>query len=100
MPPALTARNARDASLAAEMVLTAVSRLFKRGGSETHFEHSVLQRVWRDIQTLTSHIALRTDTNFEHYVRSAWTTDLIGHAELKLSWEAAWACSSADPIST
>ncbi|WP_162878077.1 hypothetical protein [Trinickia diaoshuihuensis] len=100
LPPALTARNARDASLAADMVLTAVSRLFKCGGSQTHFEHNALQRVWRDIQTLSSHIALRPDMNFEHYVRSAWTTDLIGHAELKLSWEAAWACPSADPIST
>lgn len=71
LPPALAARNARDASLAAEMVLTAVSRLFKHGGSQMHFEHSALQRVWRDIQTLTSHVALRPDINFGQYVRSA-----------------------------
>lgn len=89
LPPALASRNARDASLAAEMVLTAVSRLFKCGGSQMHFEHSALQRVWRDIQTLTSHVALRPDMNFEQYVRSAWTTDLIGHAELNTSREAA-----------
>jgi alkylation response protein AidB-like acyl-CoA dehydrogenase len=89
LPPALASRNARDASLAAEMLLTAVSRLFKYGGSQMHFEHSALQRVWRDIQTLTSHVALRPDMNFEQYVRSAWTTDHIGHAELKTSRNAA-----------
>ena len=89
LPPALTARNARDASVAADIVLGAVRRIAEPDGSQTPVEHGPLQRVWRDIQTLSSHIALRPDMNFEQYVRSAWTTDLIGHAELKTSWEAA-----------
>ncbi|MFZ6746194.1 acyl-CoA dehydrogenase family protein [Undibacterium sp. JH2W] len=71
-PMALVARNGRDASLSADLVLSAVNRLFRLGGSNTHFAHNTLQRLWRDVQTLTSHIALRPDFNFAQYTRSNW----------------------------
>jgi dihydrophenazinedicarboxylate synthase len=70
--PVLVARNARDASLAAALVLGAVDRLFRMSGSQVHFQQSHLQRFWRDIQTLTTHIALRPDLSFSTYTRSVW----------------------------
>lgn len=76
---ALVARNARDGSMAAELVLAVVNRLFRLGGSNMHFEQNQLQRPWRDVQTLTSHIALRPDFNFMQYTRSNWPTSACPH---------------------
>ncbi|WP_175772516.1 hydrolase [Paraburkholderia phenazinium] len=81
LPAALVARNARDASLAAELVLTAINRLFRLGGSNTHFSHNALQQRWRDVQTLTSHVGLRPEFNFAQYTRTVWSTRFAESAE-------------------
>lgn len=76
LPSVLVARNRRDASLAADLVLTSINRLFRLGGSSTRFEDNPLQRLWRDVHTLTSHIALRPDLNFAQYTKSVWSERL------------------------
>jgi two-component flavin-dependent monooxygenase len=75
------ARNARDASMAAGLVLSAVERLFRVSGSRVHSDREPLQRLWRDVQTATSHAALRTDRNYALYTRSVWSAPLTDHQE-------------------
>jgi alkylation response protein AidB-like acyl-CoA dehydrogenase len=80
MSGVLVSRNARDGSMAAELVLAAVNRLFRLGGSNNHFDKDTLQRLWRDVQTLTSHIGLRPDFNFSQYARSTWAQRFNDHS--------------------
>ncbi|POM22835.1 Flavin-dependent monooxygenase, oxygenase subunit HsaA [Actinomadura rubteroloni] len=71
------ARNARDASFAADLVLTAVDRLFRSRGAAVHTEGDPLQRLWRDVRTATSHAALHPARNYAlyaHAVRQRATT--------------------------
>jgi alkylation response protein AidB-like acyl-CoA dehydrogenase len=67
-----TGRNGRDASLAIEYILTAIGRIFRLSGSQAHFDQSAALRHWRDVQTLSSHVALRQDLNFSQYTKGVW----------------------------
>lgn len=53
------ARNTRDTSLAAEILVSAVNRLMARAGTSNYGAGRVLQRFWRDANTMSSHVALR-----------------------------------------
>ncbi|MEV5202946.1 acyl-CoA dehydrogenase family protein [Streptomyces sp. NPDC053720] len=53
-----TARNGRDAALAADLARTATDRLFRSRGSRAHAAKDPVQRLWRDVQTASSHAAV------------------------------------------
>ena len=55
-------RGARDCALAAEILTTASERLFELTGTSGHAQSHPIQRIWRDVRSATSHLALRFDT--------------------------------------
>jgi len=65
------ARQARDAVFSAKILLEAITRLFRLGGTHAHLDTHSVQRIWRDIQTLTAHIGLRYESNFINYANLA-----------------------------
>ena len=69
LPPLQIGRCARDAAFAAQLLLDAVNRIFRLSGAQAHYSSNLIQKSWRDVQTLTSHIALRPDFNFISYTR-------------------------------
>jgi two-component flavin-dependent monooxygenase len=68
----LGARNARDASYGAQLLVTAVDRLFQAGGAPAQRSGDLLQRVWRDTHCAVSHAALRSDRAAQHYAGAIW----------------------------
>jgi len=71
LTPLQVARNARDGAFAAQLLLDAMNRVFRLSGAHAHYSTSQLQKTWRDVQTLTSHIALRPEFNFISYANQA-----------------------------
>lgn len=69
--PLQIGRCARDAAFAAQLLLDTVNRIFRLSGARAHDSSSLIQKSWRDVQTLTSHIALRPDFNFINYAQYA-----------------------------
>lgn len=57
--PAQTVQNLRDCSLAVEMLVTAVNRLFNAAGTTGHSAANPVQRFWRDVNSASSHVALQ-----------------------------------------
>ncbi|GHH31217.1 hydrolase [Streptomyces rubradiris] len=76
--PAVTrsdvARHQRDCALAAELLVRAVDRLMRASGTAGHSTGSVLQRLWRDLHTASSHATLQFGTAAAGYARA----ELIG----------------------
>ncbi|MFG2095422.1 oxidoreductase [Streptomyces sp. NPDC048612] len=64
------AHGRRDAAVAAELVVNAVERLFRTGGSHGGHAEGELQRAWRDVHTATGHAALRLGAAAEAYGRA------------------------------
>jgi len=64
VPPA---RNPSDCALAVGRLVDVVDRLFRAAGSRGQMESQPLQRIWRDVHCLASHVALRFDTTAEAY---------------------------------
>ncbi|MDQ3403039.1 MAG: hydrolase [Actinomycetota bacterium] len=56
------ARNPRDCALAVDYLVGAVERLFRASGSQGALTGGTIQRTWRDVHCISSHIALRFDT--------------------------------------
>lgn len=54
----LVAANGRDAALAVDLLVGAVERLFRAGGTRVQQEGDPLQRFWRDVHTGSAHGAL------------------------------------------
>jgi two-component flavin-dependent monooxygenase/oxygenase LndZ5 len=54
-----TVQNLRDCSLAVEMLVTAVNRLFNAAGTTGHSAANPIQRFWRDVNSAASHVALQ-----------------------------------------
>lgn len=52
-------RNASDCALAVDYLVTAVERLFRSSGTRGQLADSPLQRCWRDLHTIASHVALQ-----------------------------------------
>jgi alkylation response protein AidB-like acyl-CoA dehydrogenase len=52
------AQNLRDCSLAVDMLVTAVDRLFRTAGTSGQAATSPIQRFWRDVNSAASHVAL------------------------------------------
>ncbi|MDQ0685373.1 alkylation response protein AidB-like acyl-CoA dehydrogenase [Streptomyces achromogenes] len=59
--PTFLARNQRNASFAGEQAAEAVTALVRVAGTAGLSGSGELQRVWRDVTTATSHVALRYD---------------------------------------
>lgn len=71
---ALAARNARDASYGAQLLVGVVDRLFQAGGAAAQQSGNELSRIWRDVHCSTSHAALRMDRAALHHARAVWDT--------------------------
>jgi alkylation response protein AidB-like acyl-CoA dehydrogenase len=56
--PVEVARNLRDCSLAVDLLVTAVDRLFGTAGSSAQAAASPIQRFWRDVHSAASHVLL------------------------------------------
>ncbi|KOV67588.1 acyl-CoA dehydrogenase family protein [Streptomyces sp. MMG1121] len=55
-------RGPRDLALAVELLVAAVDRIFKSGGTTAHFESDPVQRFWRDVNTAASHVIFDFET--------------------------------------
>ncbi|MET7602502.1 acyl-CoA dehydrogenase family protein [Streptomyces avermitilis] len=53
------ARNTRDASLAMELLVAGVNRIFGAAGTGGHAVTGPLQRFWRDVNAASSHVGLQ-----------------------------------------
>lgn len=62
------ARHGRDSALAVELLVTAVDRLFRSGGTRAQSDSHPLQRAWRDAHAAGSHVALQFDSGAAAYV--------------------------------
>jgi two-component flavin-dependent monooxygenase len=71
----LVAGNQRDAAVAAELLAGAVDRLFRTGGAHIRDAGGELQRLWRDVHTVTSHGVLRLEP-----VAAAYASAALGDA--------------------
>ncbi|UQI46582.1 hydrolase [Streptomyces sp. HU2014] len=60
-------RNLRDCSYAVDLLVTSVNRLFHAAGTSGQAEASPLQRLWRDVNSAASHIALRFQPAADSY---------------------------------
>ncbi|MET7370567.1 hydrolase [Streptomyces sp. NPDC005566] len=75
--PEHMARNERNATYAAETLREAVALLVGAAGTGGLGEGHALQRIWRDITSATSHVALQYDTA----ARKNYSAVLLGPAE-------------------
>jgi two-component flavin-dependent monooxygenase len=64
---AAVARNRRDAAFAADLLVSAVERLFRTGGRHARSNSGSLQRCWRDVHTAAAHGVLRMETAADAY---------------------------------
>lgn len=65
------ARNARDACLAVELLVSSVDRIFAASGTRGQSATSPIQRAWRDVHCAATHVALRFDTAGAEYAKQA-----------------------------
>lgn len=72
LSPLLTARNLRDCALAMDHVVAATDRLFRSAGTGAHSVSAPMQRYWRDIHSMASHVVLQFDAAAGVYAREVW----------------------------
>ncbi|MEV0740650.1 acyl-CoA dehydrogenase family protein [Streptomyces sp. NPDC050549] len=63
-------RGARDLALAVELLVSAVDRVFRAGGTSGQSSSDPVQRFWRDVNSAASHVALSFETTGASY--GAW----------------------------
>ncbi|MFF5103888.1 hydrolase [Streptomyces sp. NPDC000134] len=68
----LEARNLRDCALATDLLVTAADRLFRSAGTGAHSVDAPLQRYWRDIHSMASHVVLQFAAAAGAYAREVW----------------------------
>ncbi|MFK0288563.1 oxidoreductase [Streptomyces sp. NPDC090499] len=68
---AAVARNRRDAAFAADLLVSAVERLFRTGGRHARTDSGCLQRCWRDVHTAAAHGVLRMEAAADAYASVA-----------------------------
>nr|AEM44243.1 oxygenase [uncultured bacterium] len=66
--PLEVVRNARDCSLAVELLVTAVNRVFGAAGTSGHSATRPLQRYWRDVNAASTHIGLQFEPAAHAYM--------------------------------
>jgi 3-hydroxy-9,10-secoandrosta-1,3,5(10)-triene-9,17-dione monooxygenase len=72
----LRARAMRDYSWATVTIVGAIDALVEMGGSSAFARTSPLQRAWRDIHFMASHVSLNRGANFGHWGRAALGVEL------------------------
>jgi alkylation response protein AidB-like acyl-CoA dehydrogenase len=85
--PLEAARNARDCSLAAESMVSAVNRIFAAAGTSGHSVTGPLQRFWRDVNAAVTHIGLRFEP-----AAHAYATAFAAQATSAEQWSGTDAC--------
>lgn len=70
-----TARNQRDCAVVADLLVTAVDRLFRASGTGGHSVHSPLQRLWRDVHSAAGHVVLQLSPSAAAYASRALDLD-------------------------
>lgn len=70
-----TARNTRDYALSTELAVNAVNRMFATAGTSGHTTGSPLQRIWCDVNSIATHIALAFDPAATLYASRAFGSD-------------------------
>ncbi|RLU89226.1 hydrolase [Streptomyces griseocarneus] len=60
-------RNLRDCSYAVDLLVTSVNRLFHAAGTSGQAESNPLQRLWRDVNSAASHVALQFQPAADSY---------------------------------
>ncbi|MGH3913449.1 MAG: hydrolase [Pseudonocardiaceae bacterium] len=70
--PLETTQNLRDCSLAVDLLVTAVDRIFRSAGTTGQSSSGSLQRCWRDVNSISTHMAIQ----FEPAAR-AYTSTLL-----------------------
>lgn len=66
--PLHAARNLRDCSLATDLAATAVHRLFRHAGTRGQAASGAMQRLWRDVTAISTHVALQFEPAAHGYV--------------------------------
>jgi two-component flavin-dependent monooxygenase/oxygenase LndZ5 len=73
--PQTTTRNLRDCSVAVDLLLTAANRLFRTAGTSGQSTDSVLQRLWRDVNSASTHVAVQFESAANSYAEHwLWTS--------------------------
>jgi alkylation response protein AidB-like acyl-CoA dehydrogenase len=62
-------RNYRDYVMASQMLVRAVDRMFAVSGARSFLNANPMQRHWRDIHTIASHVGLTCDAVYEAFGR-------------------------------
>ncbi|BBA97260.1 putative hydrolase [Actinacidiphila reveromycinica] len=73
VPPELARRNRRDCALALQMLIGAVDRLLRIGGTRAQDDGHPLQRYWRDVRSVSSHAVMQFEP-----AGLAFTEGLVG----------------------
>ncbi|MFG2231679.1 hydrolase [Streptomyces sp. NPDC048723] len=74
LTPLLEARNLRDCAFAMDLLVTAADRLFRSAGTGAHSVDAPMQRYWRDIHSMSSHVVLQFDAAAGAYAGAVWDT--------------------------
>lgn len=64
-------RNRRDFTLAMRMLVRAMDDLLQVGGASGLFETSPIQRAWRDVHAISTHVTMNFEAAGENYGRAA-----------------------------
>jgi alkylation response protein AidB-like acyl-CoA dehydrogenase len=62
-----TARNLRDCSLLMDLLVTAVDRIFRTAGTAGQSTTNGLQRFWRDVSSISTHVAIQFEPAARFY---------------------------------
>jgi two-component flavin-dependent monooxygenase/oxygenase LndZ5 len=66
--PLITARNLRDCSLAVDLSVTAADRVFRQAGTRGQSSTAAMQRFWRDVNVIATHVAVQFEPAARNYV--------------------------------
>jgi alkylation response protein AidB-like acyl-CoA dehydrogenase len=69
-----TARSARDYALSARHLRSAADRLFQAGGTSVQADSNAMQRAWRDVHAIASHLVLQLEPAAEAYAEETLET--------------------------
>ena len=70
LTPVDVARNARDSAFAVDLLVTAMNRIFRTAGTSGQAAGGLLQRFWRDINSVATHQALQFEPTARNYAKT------------------------------
>lgn len=73
-------RNARDSAFAIDLLLTATNRIYRTAGTAGQAFGGVLERMWRDVNSVAAHQALQPEPAARNYLRAVFDLGAVpGH---------------------